>query len=71
MGHNGQYWKMAIMAVMALYRNGLKYGLPWCLSKVEQKCRSTVKTVSKNMQMAKSYGRNKFIAKIMAVSLVF
>jgi hypothetical protein len=56
MGHNGQYWKMAIMAVMALYRNGRKYDLPRCLSEVEQKCRSTVKTVSKNMQMAKSYG---------------
>jgi hypothetical protein len=62
---------MAIMAVMALYINGLKYDHPWCVSKVEQKCRSTVKTVSKNMQMAKSYGQNKFIAKIMAISLVF
>jgi hypothetical protein len=71
MGHNGQYWKMAIMAVMALYRNGRKCGLPWCLSKEGQKCRSTVKTVFKNMQMAKSYGQNKIIIKIMAISLVF
>jgi hypothetical protein len=71
MGHNDHYWKMAIMDVMALYRNGRKDGLPWCLSKVEQKCISTAKTVSKNMQMVKSYGRNKFIAKIMAISLVF
>jgi hypothetical protein len=59
---------MAIMAVMTLYKTGWKYGLPWCLSKVEQKCRSTT---SKYMQMAKSYSRNKFIAKIMAISVVF
>jgi hypothetical protein len=69
MGHNGQYWRMAILTVLALYRHGRKYGLPWCISKVKQKCRSTVKTVSKNMQMAKSYCRNEFIFKIMAISL--
>ena len=40
-------------------------------SKKHQKCKSTVKTFSKNMQMVKSDGQNKFVTKIMAITLLF
>jgi hypothetical protein len=50
---------------------GHKYGLYVCLFQNIAKCRSILKTVSQNMQMVKSNGQNKFIAKIKAISLVF
>ena len=61
--HNSQYWKMAITAVMACICYGNKFGRYGCLFKIQQKCRSSDKTVSKNMQLVKSYGQNKFVAK--------
>ena len=53
------------------YRYGHTYGLHGCLLKEQQECRSAVKTVSKNMEVVKSYDQNKCIAEIMAISLVF
>jgi hypothetical protein len=38
---------------------------------MQQKCRLTAKTVSKNMRAAKSYDENKFFGQIMAISFGF
>ena len=67
---------MAIMAIFQFWPlwpvdYDHKYSLDWCSLKLQQKCRSTVKTVSKIMEMAKSYGQNKTFTEIMAISLVF
>ena len=61
-GHNGHYGR---------HQNGHKYGLYGRLFEKQQKCRSTVKTVSKDMRSVKSYGQNKIISRIMAISFVF
>ena len=44
-----------------------KYSRYKYLFKIKKKCRSTEKTVSKNMQFVKSYDQNKFVTKIMAI----
>jgi hypothetical protein len=49
----------------------VQYGLHGCLFKIQQKCRSTGKTVYKNMHLAKIYDQNKIFAQIMAISFVF
>jgi hypothetical protein len=41
------------------------------LLKELQKCRLTAKTVYKYVQMVKSYGQNRFVTKMVAISLVF
>jgi hypothetical protein len=40
-------------------------------AEIQQKCRSTTKTVSKNIRLAKSYDQNRFPPQIMAISFVF
>ena len=56
-GHNSEYWKMAIMDVMFCLDMAINMVFIGVFSKVHQKCRSTVKTGSKNMPMVKSYGQ--------------
>ena len=67
--HNSRYGHFPILAVMSYICYGQKYCCYGCLFKIQKRCRSTEKTVSKNVKLAKSYG--KFIAKMMAVSFVF
>jgi hypothetical protein len=55
------------LAVMSYICHVQKYGL----LKIQKKCRSTEKTVSKNIKLVKSCGQNKFDTKIMALSFVF
>ena len=49
----------SIMAILAPILNGHKYEVYGCLKKEWPKCRSTVKTVMKNMDPIKSYKQNK------------
>ena len=59
---------MAYMARLDMAINMVFMGV---FSKIKQKWRSTLKTVPKNMQMVQSCGQNKFVTKILALSLVF
>jgi hypothetical protein len=52
---------MAIIALRAHFDMARTMGV---MSKFSKKCRSTVKTVSKNIQMVKSCGQNKFVNEI-------
>ena len=47
------------MAILAPILNGHKYEVYGCLKKEWPKCRSTVKTVMKNMDPIKSYKKKK------------
>jgi hypothetical protein len=70
----GPLWPLWLFSIIGHYGRSQychKYGLYGCLFEIQQKCRSTAKTVSKNMRLAKSYDQNKFVAQIMAISFVF
>ena len=50
---------------------GQKYSLYGSLFKKDQKCKLTVKRVSKNMILVNMYGQNKCISKIVAIFPIF
>ena len=70
-GHNGQNWKMAIIATMDMAKFWNQHSQYWYRFKEYRKCRSAKKTVSKMHISMKSYGQKKPRTKIKAISFVF
>jgi hypothetical protein len=65
-GHNSHYGHFPILAITSRIEMAINMVFMRVYLKIYQRCRSIAK-----MQMVKSNGQNKFIAKIMAISLVF
>ena len=69
--HDSKYWKMGIMVVMAHFDMAMNMAFMGVFSRIQHKCRSTVKLVSKYMEMVKSYGKIKFSLKLWPFLLYF
>jgi hypothetical protein len=70
LGHNGHYGYFPLLAIKAL-NMAINMVFMGVFFEIQQKCSSTLKTVSNNMHLAKNYDQTKFFAQIMAISFAF